>query len=48
MTQVHFGGGYNPEEWFSLLEREGVTVWYSAPTALRMLMRESDDLYRPV
>lgn len=45
VTQVHFGGGYNPEEWFSLLEREGVTVWYSAPTALRMLMRESDDLY---
>ena len=47
VTQVHFGGGYNPEEWFSLLEREGVTVWYSAPTALRMLMRESDDLYGP-
>ena len=45
VTQLHFGGGYNPEEWFSLLEREGVTVWYSAPTALRMLMRESDDLY---
>ena len=45
ITQVHFGGGYNPEEWFALLEREGVTVWYSAPTALRMLMRENDDLY---
>ena len=45
ITQVHFAGGYDAQEWFTLLEREGVTVWYSAPTALRMLMRESDDLY---
>jgi acetyl-CoA synthetase len=46
VTQVHFGGGYNPEDWFALLEEEGVTVWYSAPTALRMLMREDPELYR--
>lgn len=45
ITQIHFGGGYNPEDWFALLENERVNVWYSAPTALRMLMRESDDLY---
>lgn len=45
VTQVHYGGGYSAEEWFTLLEREQVTVWYSAPTALRMLMRESNDLY---
>lgn len=46
VTQIHYGGGYNAEDWFTLLERERVTVWYSAPTALRMLMRESEDLYR--
>ena len=46
ITQLHYAGGYDAAGWFSLLEREGVTVWYSAPTALRMLMRESDDLYR--
>jgi len=46
ITQVHYGGGYDAGEWFSLLEREGITVWYSAPTALRMLMREPDDLYK--
>ncbi len=45
VTQLHYAGGYDAGEWFALLEREGVTVWYSAPTALRMLMRESDDLY---
>jgi acetyl-CoA synthetase len=46
VTQVHFAGGYNPEQWFGLLERERVSVWYSAPTALRMLMREAPEFYR--
>ncbi len=46
VTQLHYAGGYAADVWFSLLEKEGVTVWYSAPTALRMLMREPDDLYR--
>jgi len=46
VTQVHFAGGYNPEQWFGLLERERVSVWYSAPTALRMLMREAPEFFR--
>ena len=46
ITQVHFGGAFDPETWFSLLERERVNVWYSAPTALRMLMRYEDELYQ--
>lgn len=46
VTQVHFGGGYNAEEWFGILQDQRVTVWYSAPTALRMLMREEESLYR--
>ncbi|HBG06102.1 MAG: hypothetical protein A2075_06355 [Geobacteraceae bacterium GWC2_58_44] len=45
VTQVHFGGGYNAEHWFNILEREKVTVWYSAPTALRMLLREDPELF---
>ncbi len=40
VTQVHFGGGYDPAQWFALLGTQGVTIWYTAPTALRMLMRE--------
>ena len=39
-TQVHFGGNFNTENWFRLLEEQKITVWYTAPTALRMLMRE--------
>jgi acetyl-CoA synthetase len=44
-TQVHYGGGYDAREWMSLLARERVTVWYTAPTALRMLMREDDAVF---
>lgn len=46
VTQVHYGGGYDARLWFDLLQEEAVTVWYSAPTALRMLMREDAELYR--
>ena len=45
VTQVHFGGGYNAEHWFDILEQQGITVWYSAPTALRMLMREDEAIF---
>ena len=45
VTQVHYGGSYNAETWFTLLEREQVNVWYTAPTALRMLMQEDEGLF---
>jgi len=46
VTQLHYSGGYDAGHWFELLQREQVTVWYTAPTALRMLMREEQELYR--
>ena len=45
VTQLHFGGGYDASVWFDLLEQERITVWYSAPTALRMLMREDPEIF---
>lgn len=45
VTQLHYGGAFSPEAWIELLEREHVTVWYTAPTALRMLLREDASLY---
>jgi acetyl-CoA synthetase len=45
VTQIHYGGGYQAKEWMDLLAREGVSVWYSAPTALRMLMREEESIF---
>ena len=46
VSQIHFGGSYDAETWFTLLEKEGVTIWYTAPTALRMLMREDPALFK--
>lgn len=45
VTQVHYGGGYDAQAWMDLLAAEKITVWYSAPTALRMLMREDDQIF---
>jgi len=38
------GGRFKVEQWYETLERYGVTVWFSAPTALRMLMREGNEI----
>ncbi|MCZ2256891.1 acetate--CoA ligase [Sporosarcina sp. G11-34] len=43
-TTVIHGGRFSAEEWYDVLERTGVNVWYSAPTAFRMLMAEGDEL----
>ena len=45
-TQVHYGGAFDAAAWMTILEQEAVDVWYTAPTALRMLMREEDGLFR--
>jgi acetyl-CoA synthetase len=41
---VQFGGTFNAEDWFRVVEEQKITVWYTAPTALRMLMREEDKI----
>ncbi len=46
ITQVHYSGSYSAETWFQILEREKVNVWYTAPTALRMLMQEDEALFQ--
>ena len=46
VSQIHFAGGYSAQHWFELLQDEKITVWYTAPTALRMLMREEPSLFR--
>jgi acetyl-CoA synthetase len=43
-TNVIRGGRFSPEEWYQTIEDYGVTVWYSAPTAFRMLMGSADEL----
>ncbi|MEX2208392.1 MAG: acetate--CoA ligase [Myxococcota bacterium] len=35
---------FDAERWYEILERERVTNWYTAPTAVRMLMRAGAEL----
>ncbi|AQQ53179.1 acetate--CoA ligase [Planococcus lenghuensis] len=42
-TIVVNGGRFDADSWYSVIEKAGVTVWYSAPTAFRMLKAEGDD-----
>jgi acetyl-CoA synthetase len=46
VTQAVYEGGFSAKHWYSFLERRKVTVWYTAPTAIRMLMKAGDDLPR--
>jgi acetyl-CoA synthetase len=45
-TNVIVGGRFKPEAWYKTIEDYGVTVWYSAPTAFRMLMSAGDELVK--
>jgi acetyl-CoA synthetase len=40
------GGRFNPESWYKMIEEYGVTIWYSAPTAFRMLMGAGDEVVK--
>ncbi len=42
-TIVVNGGRFNADSWYSTIEKTGVTVWYSAPTAFRMLKAEGNE-----
>jgi len=46
ITQVVLDSGFNTERWYGFMQRRKVTVWYSAPTAIRLLMREGTDIVR--
>lgn len=45
-SNVIVGGRFSPEAWYKTIEDYGVTVWYSAPTAFRMLMGAGDELVK--
>lgn len=45
-TMVVYEGGFKAEEWYKVIEEYKVTVWYTAPTAIRMLMKAGDDVVK--
>lgn len=46
VTEVVYEGRFDPSVWYQILEDYKVTVWYTAPTAVRMLMAAGDDLVK--
>lgn len=42
VTQVIYEGGFRASAWYSVIEKYKVTVWYTAPTAIRMLMKAGE------
>ncbi|MBZ4688154.1 MAG: acetate--CoA ligase [Clostridiales bacterium] len=44
VTNVVKGGRFDPAEWYGTIEKYRVTVWYSAPTAFRMLMAAGEEV----
>jgi len=46
VTQCVMDAGFKAESWYRFAEKNKVTVWYSAPTAIRSLMKEGDEIVK--
>ena len=46
VTSIIDEGDFDAERWYRTLQDHRVTVWYTAPTAIRMLMRAGAELAR--
>jgi acetyl-CoA synthetase len=44
VTMIVDAAEFDPDHWYDILAHEGVTVWYTAPTAIRMLMRAGNGI----
>ena len=46
VTNLIYEGGYQASKWYDLIERHRVNVWYTAPTAIRLLMKAGLDVIK--
>jgi acetyl-CoA synthetase len=46
VTSIVDEADFDAERWYRILQDERVTVWYTAPTAIRMLMKSGAELAR--
>ncbi len=44
VTQAVLDSGFNADRWYQFMAKHRVTIWYSAPTAIRLLMKEGNEL----
>jgi acetyl-CoA synthetase len=43
VTQCVLDSGFEASAWYRFIEKHKITVWYSAPTAIRSLMKEGEE-----
>ncbi len=43
VTQCVLDRGFSADAWYSFIEKYKITMWYSAPTAIRSLMKAGDE-----
>ncbi len=43
VTNLIYEGGFRASGWYGVIEKYKVTVWYTAPTAIRMLMKAGEE-----
>ncbi len=46
ITQCVLDSGFSAQAWYKFIEKHRVTVWYSAPTAIRSLMKAGDEIVK--
>ncbi len=46
VTQCVLDSGFAAEAWYKFIEKNKVTMWYSAPTAIRSLMKAGDEIIK--
>jgi acetyl-CoA synthetase len=45
-STVVYDGRFDPAKWYEILDKYNVTVWYTAPTAIRMLAKAGEELVK--
>ncbi len=46
ITQAVLNTGFSAEAWYRFIEKYNISVWYSAPTAIRSLMKAGNELVK--
>ncbi len=45
-TQAILDAGFNTERWYQFIQNHKITLWYTAPTAIRLLMKEGTEVVK--
>ncbi|MGA2296991.1 MAG: acetate--CoA ligase [FCB group bacterium] len=46
VTQCVLDAGFSAENWYRFIEKHKISMWYSAPTAIRSLMKAGDEIIK--